>query len=122
MLHFRNVDLRHIIYSQIFRFPPESSQTFNFGCRSKVFPEQNLLNYTKREPIGVAGLISPWNLPLYLLTFKLAPALICGNTVVAKPSELTSVTAFMLCKLFEEAGKFALHRVVLDIVDFIKCN
>jgi len=67
-------------------------------------PQPGFLNYTSREPVGVAGLISPWNLPLYLLTFKVAPALMCGNTVVAKPSELTSVTAFMLCRLFQEAG------------------
>uniref|UniRef100_A0A8C8AM93 Aldehyde dehydrogenase 8 family member A1 n=1 Tax=Otus sunia TaxID=257818 RepID=A0A8C8AM93_9STRI len=50
------------------------------------------------------GLISPWNLPLYLLTWKIAPAIACGNTVVAKPSEMTSVTAWMMCKLLEKAG------------------
>lgn len=72
---------------------------------SKMVPESSTLNYTVQEPLGVAVLISPWNLPLYLLTFKLAPALVCGNTVVAKPSELTSVTAHMLCQLFVEAGK-----------------
>lgn len=52
-----------------------------------------------------AGLISPWNLPLYLLTWKIAPAIAAGNTVVAKPSEMTSVTAWMLCKLMEQAGR-----------------
>lgn len=51
-----------------------------------------------------AGLISPWNLPLYLLTWKIAPAIAAGNTVIAKPSELTSVTAWMLCKLLDKAG------------------
>ncbi|KAF2368888.1 Aldehyde dehydrogenase domain [Trinorchestia longiramus] len=71
---------------------------------SKVLNASNTVNYTTREGVGVAGLISPWNLPLYLLTFKVAPALMCGCTVVAKPSELTSVTAFKLCKLFQEAG------------------
>lgn len=55
----------------------------------------------------VAGLISPWNLPLYLLTWKIAPAIAAGNTVVAKPSEMTSVTAWMLCKLMQEAGRTA---------------
>lgn len=60
----------------------------------------------QRQPIGVAGLISPWNLPLYLLTFKLAPAIAFGNTVVAKPSEMTSVTAWMLAKIFVEAGTY----------------
>ena len=54
--------------------------------------------------MGVVGIITPWNLPLYLLSFKLAPALVYGNAVVAKPSELTSVTAHMLAKLFIEAG------------------
>lgn len=52
----------------------------------------------------LAGLISPWNLPLYLLTWKIAPAIAAGNTVIAKPSELTSVTAWMMCKLLEKAG------------------
>lgn len=58
-----------------------------------------------------AGLISPWNFPLYLLTWKIAPALAAGNTVVAKPSEMTSVTAWMLCKLMQQAGTTArMHR------------
>jgi acyl-CoA reductase-like NAD-dependent aldehyde dehydrogenase len=63
-----------------------------------------LLNYTLRQPVGVAGLISPWNLPLYLLTWKIAPALACGNTVVCKPSEFTSMTAFLLGEILNEAG------------------
>ena len=63
-----------------------------------------MLNYTYRTPVGVAALITPWNLPLYLLTFKLAPALMSGCTVVCKPSEMTSVTAWMLCRLFHEVG------------------
>jgi len=62
------------------------------------------LNYTLRQPAGVAVLISPWNLPLYLLTFKIAPAIACGNTVVCKPSEMTSLTAFMLCRVLSDAG------------------
>lgn len=66
--------------------------------------DQNAINYTVRSPIGVAGLISPWNLPLYLLTWKIAPALAVGNTVVCKPSEFTSLTAWMLCKIMEEVG------------------
>ena len=59
---------------------------------------------TIREPIGVVGLITPWNLPLYLLTWKLAPALVCGNTVVAKPAELTPLSANALCTLIQKAG------------------
>ncbi len=62
------------------------------------------INYTLRAPIGVAACISPWNLPLYLFTWKIAPALAAGNTVVAKPSELTPMTAFLLSKLANEAG------------------
>src|SRR5262249_41014474 len=54
------------------------------------------LNYTLRPPRGVAGIISPWNLPLYLFTWKVAPALATGNTVVAKPSELAPMTAHLL--------------------------
>ncbi|MGH7130808.1 MAG: aldehyde dehydrogenase [Phycisphaerales bacterium] len=62
------------------------------------------LNYTLRRPRGVAGCISPWNLPLYLLTWKLAPALATGNTVVAKPSEVTPATASALAELAAEVG------------------
>jgi aminomuconate-semialdehyde/2-hydroxymuconate-6-semialdehyde dehydrogenase len=62
------------------------------------------LNYVLRQPRGVAGLISPWNLPLYLFTWKVAPALATGNTVVAKPSELTPTTAHLLTELCNEAG------------------
>lgn len=62
------------------------------------------LNYTLRRPRGVAGLISPWNLPLYLLSWKIAPAIATGNTAVAKPSELTPTTAARLGDLCREAG------------------
>jgi aminomuconate-semialdehyde/2-hydroxymuconate-6-semialdehyde dehydrogenase len=62
------------------------------------------LNYTLRQPMGVAGLISPWNLPLYLLSWKIAPAIASGNTCVAKPSELTPLTANRLAELSLEAG------------------
>ncbi len=62
------------------------------------------MNYVLRKPVGVAGLISPWNLPLYLLTWKIAPALAFGNTVVCKPSEFTSMTAAKFCELLAEAG------------------
>ncbi|MGZ5474649.1 MAG: aldehyde dehydrogenase, partial [Thermoanaerobaculia bacterium] len=62
------------------------------------------LNYTLRQPMGVAGLISPWNLPLYLLSWKIAPAIAAGNTCVAKPSELTPLTANRLAELSRDAG------------------
>ncbi|KAM7431813.1 Aldehyde dehydrogenase 8 member A1 [Porites harrisoni] len=71
---------------------------------SNVLNKVGAVNYCVRCPIGVAGLISPWNLPLYLLTFKIAPAIAAGNTVVCKPSEMTSVTAWMMAKLMNEAG------------------
>ncbi|MGZ3711892.1 MAG: aldehyde dehydrogenase [Bdellovibrionota bacterium] len=69
-------------------------------------PSQALgsLSYTYRMPVGVAGLISPWNLPLYLLTWKIAPAIAAGNTVVCKPSELTPMTAYLMGEIFNEAG------------------
>lgn len=63
-----------------------------------------IINYTTRKPIGVAGCISPWNLPLYLFSWKVAPALAAGNTVVAKPSEVTPMTAYLLGELCNEAG------------------
>ncbi|MEN0003891.1 MAG: aldehyde dehydrogenase family protein, partial [Bacteroidota bacterium] len=71
------------------------------------------INFTLRQPIGVVGCISPWNLPLYLFTWKIAPALAAGNCVVAKPSELTPMTAYMLSKACIEAG---LPEGVLNIV------
>src|SRR5438874_2806879 len=61
-------------------------------------------NYTLRQPRGIAGLISPWNLPLYLLSWKIAPAIAVGNTAIAKPSELTPMTAYLLCEICQEAG------------------
>ncbi len=66
--------------------------------------DDRALNYTLSQPVGVAGLISPWNLPLYLLTWKIAPALAAGNCVVAKPSELAPLTANRLAELSLEAG------------------
>jgi aminomuconate-semialdehyde/2-hydroxymuconate-6-semialdehyde dehydrogenase len=62
------------------------------------------LNYTLRQPLGVVGLISPWNLPLYLLSWKIAPAIAAGNTCIAKPSELTPLTGNRLAELSIEAG------------------
>ncbi len=71
------------------------------------------VNYTLRKPIGVVGCISPWNLPLYLFTWKIAPALAAGNCVVAKPSEVTPYTAYLLCKVLDEVG---FPKGVLNIV------
>ena len=70
-------------------------------------------NYTLRQPRGIAGLISPWNLPLYLLSWKIAPAIAVGNTAIAKPSELTPMTAYLLCEVCVEAG---LPNGVLNVV------
>ncbi len=63
-----------------------------------------VVNYAMRKPLGVVGVIAPWNLPLLLLTWKLAPALACGNTIVAKPSEETPSTATLLAEVMHEAG------------------
>ena len=71
------------------------------------------INYTLRRPLGVVGCISPWNLPLYLFSWKIAPALAAGNTVVAKPSEITPMTAYLLSKTVQKAG---LPPGVLNIV------
>lgn len=71
------------------------------------------VNYTLRKPIGVVGCISPWNLPLYLFTWKIAPALAAGNCVIAKPSEVTPMTAYMLAEVCAEVG---LPAGVLNIV------
>ncbi|XP_010154306.1 PREDICTED: aldehyde dehydrogenase family 8 member A1 isoform X3 [Eurypyga helias] len=96
----RTVDIPRAVYnfrffaSSILHHTTECTEMATMGC----------VHYTSRTPVGVAGLISPWNLPLYLLTWKIAPAIACGNTVVAKPSEMTSVTAWMMCKLLEKAG------------------
>lgn len=82
-----------------------SSESHGMGAQA--------LNYTLREPLGAVGCISPWNLPLYLFTWKIAPALAAGNTVVAKPSELAPMTAFRLSHICIEAG---LPPGVLNIV------
>ena len=74
---------------------------------------QVAINYTLRRPVGVVGCISPWNLPLYLFTWKIAPALAAGNTVVAKPSEVTPMTAYLFSKICHQAG---LPKGVLNIV------
>ena len=81
------------------------SQAFDMG--------KSGFNYTLRRPIGIAGLISPWNLPLYLFTWKIAPAIAAGNTAVAKPSEITPLTAFRLSQICKDAG---LPPGVLNIV------
>jgi len=60
---------------------------------------EGVINYTLRKPVGVAACISPWNLPLYLFTWKIAPALAAGNTVVPKPSEITPMTGYLLTEL-----------------------
>ena len=90
---------------------PRAISNFRFFAGSILHSESEFhytnekeFNYTLRQPRGVAGLISPWNLPLYLLTWKIAPAIATGNTCVCKPSEVTPVTAWMLGDLLNEAG------------------
>jgi aminomuconate-semialdehyde/2-hydroxymuconate-6-semialdehyde dehydrogenase len=99
---------------------PRASANMRFYATGAIHLESDAhitgteaINYTARTPIGVAGCISPWNLPLYLFTWKIAPALAAGCTVVAKPSELTPMTAFLFSKLCIEAG---LPNGVLNII------
>jgi len=85
----------------------------HFNSKSHEMVEINNLNFTLKQPLGVVGAISPWNLPLYLFTWKIAPALAVGNTVVAKPSEITPMSAFELAKICIEVG---LPKGVLNII------
>src|SRR5690606_19253151 len=73
----------------------------------------NVVNYTLREPVGVVGAIIPWNFPLVMASWKVAPALACGNTVVLKPAEQTPLTALELASIAAEAG---LPAGVLNVV------
>src|SRR5438552_2011827 len=99
---------------------PRAASNFRFFATAILHTESEAhitdnvaFNYTLRQPRGIAGLISPWNLPLYLLSWKIAPAIAVGNTAIAKPSELTPMTAFLLCRLCREAG---LPNGVLNVV------
>jgi aminomuconate-semialdehyde/2-hydroxymuconate-6-semialdehyde dehydrogenase len=86
--------------------------TMHFAAESHTMADR-AINYTLRQPLGIVGCISPWNLPLYLFTWKIAPALAAGNCVLAKPSEVTPLTAFLLSKICKEAG---LPAGVLNII------
>jgi aminomuconate-semialdehyde/2-hydroxymuconate-6-semialdehyde dehydrogenase len=99
---------------------PRAASNFRFFATAILHTENEAhvtdgvaFNYTLRQPRGIAGLISPWNLPLYLLSWKIAPAIAVGNTAIAKPSELTPMTAFLLCEICAEAG---LPNGVLNVV------
>jgi aminomuconate-semialdehyde/2-hydroxymuconate-6-semialdehyde dehydrogenase len=99
---------------------PRAAANFNFYATgilhydsSAHSMEDTAINYTVRHPVGVAGCISPWNLPLYLFTWKIAPALAVGCSVVAKPSEITPMTAYLLSEICIQAG---LPKGVLNIV------
>jgi len=99
---------------------PRAASNFRFFATAILHTESEAhitdnvaFNYTLRQPRGIAGLISPWNLPLYLLSWKIAPAIAVGNTAIAKPSELTPMTAYMLCEIVREAG---LPSGVLNVV------
>lgn len=96
--------------AQNFRFFATAAMQFASESHSM---EGLAINYTLRQPIGVVGCISPWNLPLYLFTWKIAPALAAGNCVVAKPSEITPMTAFLLAEICQKIG---LPKGVLNIV------
>ncbi len=99
---------------------PRAASNFRFFATAILHTESEAhitdnvaFNYTLRQPRGIAGLISPWNLPLYLLSWKIAPAIAVGNTAIAKPSELTPMTAYLLCKICREAS---LPNGVLNVV------
>src|SRR5437879_2687174 len=99
---------------------PRAASNFRFFATAILHTESEAhvtdnvaFNYTLRQPRGIAGLISPWNLPLYLLSWKIAPAIAVGNTAIAKPSELTPMTAFLLCQIAREAD---LPKGLLSIV------
>ena len=90
---------------------PRAASNFKFfahACSQFSSEAHNMagsaINYTLRQPIGIVGCISPWNLPLYLFTWKIAPALAAGNCVIAKPSEVTPKTAYLLGKICQQAG------------------
>jgi aminomuconate-semialdehyde/2-hydroxymuconate-6-semialdehyde dehydrogenase len=90
---------------------PRAASNFRFFATAILHTENEAhvtdgvaFNYTLRQPRGITGLISPWNLPLYLLSWKIAPAIAVGNTAIAKPSELTPMTASLLCEICAEAG------------------
>lgn len=104
----RAVDIPRAISN--FRFYASALQ--HFASESHQMPGVGV-NYTLRQPIGVVGCISPWNLPIYLFTWKIAPALATGNCVVAKPSEITPYTSYLLSQVCIEAG---LPAGVLNIV------
>lgn len=104
----RAVDIPRAVSN--FRFYATAAQ--QFASESHHMPGFGI-NYTLRQPIGVVGCISPWNLPLYLFTWKIAPALAAGNCVVAKPSEITPLTAFLLSKICIEIN---FPKGVLNIV------
>jgi aminomuconate-semialdehyde/2-hydroxymuconate-6-semialdehyde dehydrogenase len=99
---------------------PRARDNFHFYATGAIHlsteahaTENTAINYTLRQPLGIAGCISPWNLPLYLFTWKIAPALAAGCCVIAKPSEITPMTAYLLSELCIEAG---LPKGVLNIV------
>ena len=104
----RAVDIPRAVSN--FRFYASALQ--HFASESHAMPGVGI-NYTLRQAIGVVGCISPWNLPIYLFSWKIAPALAMGNTVVAKPSEVTPYTAYLLSEVCIEAG---LPKGVLNIV------
>ena len=103
----RRVDAQRSIDN--FRFFADFART----QEPEVFEMRDATNFVHRNPVGTVGLITPWNLPLYLLSWKVAPALLMGNTVVAKPSELTPLTANLMCEVASEVG---LPTGVLNVV------
>jgi len=104
----RNIDIPRAVSN--FQFFATAIKHFSSNAHELT---GEAINYTLKKPIGVVACISPWNLPLYSFTWKIAPALAAGNCVIAKPSEITPMTAYLLSKICMEAG---LPKGVLNIV------
>jgi 5-carboxymethyl-2-hydroxymuconic-semialdehyde dehydrogenase len=99
--------IRQTLHGQV----PRAADNFRFfadlaasAADGRTYPAEGFLNYTIRQPAGVAGLITPWNTPLMLETWKLAPALAAGCTAVLKPAEWSPISAWRLARIFQEAG------------------
>jgi len=104
----KNIDIPRAINNLRFY----ASIVINQSSESHSLPN-NVINYTLRDPLGVVSCISPWNYPLHILTWKIAPALAIGNCVIAKPSEVTPMTAYLFSKICIKAG---LPKGVLNIL------
>ncbi|KAI9292760.1 2-hydroxymuconic semialdehyde dehydrogenase [Neoconidiobolus thromboides FSU 785] len=107
----KKVDIPRAVHN--FRYYADLLTSWNPDQIVQNHGSKAALHYSIRKPAGIAGLISPWNLPLYLLTWKIAPCIAAGSVCICKPSEITSLTAYYLCQIIKEAG---LPKGVVNIV------